>query len=708
MGRIDYKAIFEQNQDEWKALTRDPQKYEALLAGHYSDSNHFVYELLQNAEDAFDKSTGVSASKVVIEYYPDKLVFYHNGKPFDEADVRGVSSMLMGTKDRDDAQTIGRFGMGFKSVFKYTYQPEIYSDDEGFIIKNYLLPQEVKNGWDYKKAIEGLNYPDGEGKVYAFANCTTMVQCDLGKGVKYIGQMAFMNCYGLKSVRWSDCLEVIDGSIFDGEPNRAVYDQNSVATIPLQDTLFFPATFRSSKQISWCIHSSPVIVWNAKNPPASSSVFYNLYCYWNGDFIFGPDVEFVPTHLCQWSRMKKVELPEGVQWIGQGAFMGNNKLETVVLPSSLTAIYQQAFQNCSKITRIVLPDGMTAVSSSCFAGCTSLARVHLPKGATTIGDNAFSGCAALDSIVLPKELTMIGGSAFSGIKLQDSLVIPDKVISIGTNAFENWSGLKELSIGKNVVLIGDNAFKGDSAVTHIAVWAATPPSVSEGTLADIPDSAWLSVLPDSRKLYREHPYWGRFRMNDVPDSAMIQRTVTVDPGQTTADFTWPTDSAAHSYQIDIYKDGAVFCKLTLGSRGQLLGISFSAPNRKNEQMVNDQMVNDSQPYTLSFKVTGLDEASRYTYVLSVLDENDAPLHVYIGDFATLGYDGELKYDGNEIIPTPPIIPGNPDGLNVFTAIEETYPSSLQKRNGGTMILHNGLLLIERNGRIYNAQGQLIE
>ena len=39
MGRIDYKAIFEQNQDEWKALTRNPQKYEALLSGHYSDSN---------------------------------------------------------------------------------------------------------------------------------------------------------------------------------------------------------------------------------------------------------------------------------------------------------------------------------------------------------------------------------------------------------------------------------------------------------------------------------------------------------------------------------------------------------------------------------------------------------------------------------------------------------------------------------------------
>lgn len=166
MGRIDYKAIFEQNQDEWKALTRDPQKYEALLAGHYSDSNHFVYELLQNAEDAFDKSTGVSASKVVIEYYPDKLVFYHNGKPFDEADVRGVSSMLMGTKDRDDAQTIGRFGMGFKSVFKYTYQPEIYSDDEAFKITNYLLPVEITDGWDYENEKKSIVCKLGEGRSF--------------------------------------------------------------------------------------------------------------------------------------------------------------------------------------------------------------------------------------------------------------------------------------------------------------------------------------------------------------------------------------------------------------------------------------------------------------------------------------------------------------------------------------------------------------
>lgn len=166
MGMVDYQAIYARNKHGWYDMTEEPEKHEALLAGHYSDSNHFVYELLQNAEDE-------KASKVVIEYYKDKLVFYHNGEPFDEADVRGVSSMLMGTKSRDDAQTIGRFGMGFKSVFKYTHQPEIYSDNEAFCIKSYLLPEEIDGGWDYIAEKDALAFKLGDGR-----NCFPFINED--------------------------------------------------------------------------------------------------------------------------------------------------------------------------------------------------------------------------------------------------------------------------------------------------------------------------------------------------------------------------------------------------------------------------------------------------------------------------------------------------------------------------------------------------
>jgi hypothetical protein len=151
MGKINYKAINDMNRIDWKKMTEHPGKYEALLAGHYSDNNHFVYELIQNAEDE-------GATCVVFEYHDDKIVFLHDGKPFDEDDVRGVSSMLETTK-ADDVQTIGKFGMGFKSVFKYTCEPHIYSDDEAFCIKNYLLPEEITEGWNYKEQMDrGINY----------------------------------------------------------------------------------------------------------------------------------------------------------------------------------------------------------------------------------------------------------------------------------------------------------------------------------------------------------------------------------------------------------------------------------------------------------------------------------------------------------------------------------------------------------------------
>ena len=166
--------------------------------------------------------------------------------------------------------------------------------------------------------------------------------------------------------------------------------------------------------------------------------------------------------------------------------------------------------------------------------------------------------------------------------------------------------------------------------------------------------------------------------------------VTVDPAQTTAVMTWPTDAAAGSYRIDIYKAGAVFCHLTLSPTGQLLGITFNTPGRRNEQMADGQTAN---PSTLSFQITGLEAATRYNYVLSALDESGSPLRVYTGAFATLGYPGELTEGGDEVIPTPPVIPANPEAQTPTgmeqEETEESAPDGKMLLNGGIVIRHNG-------------------
>lgn len=111
----------------------------------YSDKSHFVYELIQNAEDAlerrFKENHNVDSSRAVqFRLFPNRLEFRHFGAPFDENDVRGISDVLKGTKAGDYEQ-IGKFGIGFKSVYAFTASPEVHSGDEHFVIKRYIRPE---------------------------------------------------------------------------------------------------------------------------------------------------------------------------------------------------------------------------------------------------------------------------------------------------------------------------------------------------------------------------------------------------------------------------------------------------------------------------------------------------------------------------------------------------------------------------------------
>ena len=83
------------------------------------------------------------------------------------------------------------------------------------------------------------------------------------------------------------------------------------------------------------------------------------------------------------------------------------------------------------------------------------------------------------------------------------------------------------------------------------------------------------------------------------------------------------------------------------------------------------------------------------------------MHVYIGDFATTGYEGELKYpDGNEVMPTPPIIPGSPDAPSIATDHEQTSLSS--DKAGTKMTIRNGQLLLQWGDELYDITGMKVQ
>lgn len=112
----DYERIREENTRDYGVKTR---YHDLFTRGLYSRRTHFVFELLQNAEDA-------SATEVDFRLFPDRLELRHNGRLFDERDVRAICEFGESTK-ADDLTQIGKFGVGFKAVYAYTLTPEIHS-----------------------------------------------------------------------------------------------------------------------------------------------------------------------------------------------------------------------------------------------------------------------------------------------------------------------------------------------------------------------------------------------------------------------------------------------------------------------------------------------------------------------------------------------------------------------------------------------------
>ena len=128
----DYTKIREENiaRYGWDTAVLD------LLGQLYSERTHFIFELIQNAEDA-------GATELAFELFEDRLELRHDGRPFTEADVRGVCGVGKSGKS-GDLTAIGKFGIGFKSVYAYTKTPRVYSSGEHFRIENYVRPFPVE------------------------------------------------------------------------------------------------------------------------------------------------------------------------------------------------------------------------------------------------------------------------------------------------------------------------------------------------------------------------------------------------------------------------------------------------------------------------------------------------------------------------------------------------------------------------------------
>ncbi|VVN19887.1 hypothetical protein PS631_04324 [Pseudomonas fluorescens] len=186
----NYEAICEENRESYG--TKGAQKSGKLAAGLYDDRTHFIFELLQNAEDALGKRGDWHGSrKVAFTLDSTRLTLSHFGKPFDEADVRSVCDIAESTKNES---SIGRFGLGFKSVYTVTDLPEIHSGDEDFAIENYVFPKRMgrlARAADETQIVLPLKPED------------TSAAQDITAGFRHLGPGALLFLRHIDEINWS-------------------------------------------------------------------------------------------------------------------------------------------------------------------------------------------------------------------------------------------------------------------------------------------------------------------------------------------------------------------------------------------------------------------------------------------------------------------------------------------------------------------------
>jgi hypothetical protein len=133
---------------EFYELNQTIKKFNIEIIGTtHSDPTHFVPELLQNADDQ-------KADEIYFNFnsLKNEIRFSHNGNNFTKQDIQDICSIGHSQKN-ETINKIGKFGTGFKSIYKVTDKPIISCFLESqktqiiFSIENKIIPIREKNNY---------------------------------------------------------------------------------------------------------------------------------------------------------------------------------------------------------------------------------------------------------------------------------------------------------------------------------------------------------------------------------------------------------------------------------------------------------------------------------------------------------------------------------------------------------------------------------
>lgn len=320
-----------------------------------------------------------------------------------------------------------------------------------------------------------------------FSNCPNLTKITIGEGLKYIGYKAF-SYSPVKEANLPSTLRDISSNAFRGS-----------SYCPFINDIQPENHIRYIGKVAYQCVDKNLEEYTIKD--GTVTLADNLFENWQGNattFHIPASVEQIGSRVFagtqiktlpempglkrigdeafyQCKNLKKVTIPETVEYIGGGAFYGcsniwsltynainaecerlmesNIPLEKIVIGDKVRRLPRGIFSG-REFTEVTLPACLERIDESAFYGCKNLTTINLSDSIRYIGDNAFYGCSSLKNIHWPLRLTTIGSKAFRQTALE-TISLPEGVTSVGDGAFYICPFAKTVYIPSTANVEGD-------------------------------------------------------------------------------------------------------------------------------------------------------------------------------------------------------------------------------------------------------------
>ncbi|MBQ7705059.1 MAG: leucine-rich repeat domain-containing protein, partial [Selenomonadaceae bacterium] len=188
------------------------------------------------------------------------------------------------------------------------------------------------------------------------------------------------------------------------------------------------------------------------------------------------------------TSIKSVNIPNSVTKIGDKAFYCCSGLTEINIPNSVKIIGDEAFSTeydvigagevlqSMSLRKVNISDGVEEIGDYAFYCCENLTEITIPNSVKKIGASAFSRCRGLTEINIPSSVEIIGSCAFGGdiFFYEDQVAVSeDEFGDIDTEWVEAEEicemNLEKINIAEGVKEIGSGAFQYCTKLTEIII-----------------------------------------------------------------------------------------------------------------------------------------------------------------------------------------------------------------------------------------------